>query len=73
MRCRTDREKFHFHQLSQRRVERLLNDKKNFQQNVHGDIRALAHEGQDLMMNASETPTFENLIGLDGKGATSKK
>jgi hypothetical protein len=67
-----DRDEFHSDQLTQGYVECLFADRKDFEQDVHGDVRILADEVQYSVMDSAQTSLFQDLVRLGGKGAISE-
>ncbi|MCY1305095.1 hypothetical protein D9M70_548780 [compost metagenome] len=58
----------HFHQLAQRRVERLLADAEHVQQLLHAQPRVAGDEEQDAVVHAAQPALGQHFVGPGGEG-----
>lgn len=64
---RDAQDQFHFDQLPQRRIQRLLAHPEHIQQFLHAQTGVAGDEKHDALVHPAQTPAVEHFIGLGGE------
>lgn len=63
----------HFHELAQRRIQRLLAYPQQREQFFHTQAGVAGNEKHDALVHATQASAFEHFVGLGGKGLIAKE